>query len=133
MKSWLFIIGLLVSALLFAPELMSPSEGEGVSPATEAIMEKQNTTDTQRKFEVLSNELKTSNCLTPRRVFQSSNNSVDLREWKTFEKFLQDLRLRGENQLHKVSQHTSTFQGVIVSTLFCRMGQYVYSLRKLII
>ena len=39
------------------------------------------------------------------------------------EKSLQDMRLRGVNQLHRVSQHISTYQIINLSTLLCRMGR----------
>ena len=133
MKYLVFIIGLLVSVILFAPEEGRTEMTDIFIANNEALMKTQDTSDTQRKFEVLSNELKSSTCLTPRRAFQTANNSFDIRIWKNMEKSLQCMRRRGENQLHKVSQHTSSCQTVLISTLLCRMGQYVYSLRKLII
>ena len=125
MKNFLFILGLLISFMLFAPEEGTKSMDEVMSATKEAVMKEKNTADAQRRFEVLSNELKSSNCLTPRRISQTTNNNM--------EKSLQDMRLRGVNQLHRVSQHISTYQIINLSTLLCRMGEHVFALRKLII
>ena len=129
MKNFLFILGLLISFMLFAPEEGTKSMDEVMSATKEAVMEEKN----QRRFEVLSNELKSSNCLTPRRISQTANNTIEIRIWKNMEKSLQDMRLRGVNQLHRVSQHISTYQIINLSTLLCRMGEHVFALRKLII
>ncbi len=42
---------------------------EVMSATKEAVMKEKNTADAQRRFEVLSNELKSSNCLTPLQDF----------------------------------------------------------------
>ena len=113
MKNFLFILGLLISFMLFAPEEGTKSMDEVMSATKEAVMKEKNTADAQRRFEVLSNELKSSNCLTPRRISQTTNNTIEIRIWKNMEKSLQDMRLRGVNQLHRVSQHISTYQKFI--------------------
>ena len=64
MKNFLFILGLLMSFMLFAPEEGTKSMDEVMSATKEAVMKEKNTADAQRRFEVLSNELKSSNCLT---------------------------------------------------------------------
>ena len=120
MKNFLFILGLLISFMLFAPEEGTKSMDEVMSATKEAVMKEKNTADAQRRFEVLSNELK-------------SSNTIEIRIWKNMEKSLQDMRLRGVNQLHRVSQHISTYQIINLSTLLCRMGEHVFALRKLII
>ena len=102
MKNFLFILGLLISFMLFAPEEGTKSMDEVMSATKEAVMKEKNTADAQRRFEVLSNELKSSNCLTPRRISQTTNNTIEIRIWKNMEKSLQDMRLRGVNQLHRV-------------------------------
>ena len=128
MKNFLFILGLLISFMLFAPEEGTKSMDEVMSATKEAVMKEKNTADAQRRFEVLS-----SNRLTPRRISQTTNNTIEIRIWKNMEKSLQDMRLRGVNQLHRVSQHISTYQIINLSTLLCRMGEHVFALRKLII
>ena len=128
MKNFLFILGLLISFMLFAPEEGTKSMDEVMSATKEAVMKEKNTADAQRRFEVLSNELKSSNCLTPRRISQTANNTIEIRIWKNMEKSLQDMRLRGVNQLHRVSQHISTYQIINLSTLLCRMGEHVFAL-----
>ena len=116
MKNFLFILGLLISFMLFAPEEGTKSMDEVMSATKEAVMKE-----------------KSSNCLTPRRISQTANNTIEIRIWKNMEKSLQDMRLRGVNQLHRVSQHISTYQIINLSTLLCRMGEHVFALRKLII
>lgn len=135
MRNFLFIFGLLVSCLLFAPEIgTGKAAREGIAqPTSESVMKEKGSADAQRHFEALSNELKESSCLTPRRAFQSSGNSLDLREWKSFEKILKDLRLRGENELLKVSQQISTTQTIRLSALVFRTGEHLHALRRLII
>ena len=118
MKNFLFILGLLISFMLFAPEEGTKSMDEVMSATKEAVMKEKNTADAQRRFEVLSNELKSSNCLTPRRISQTTNNTIEIRIWKNMEKSLQDI---------------STYQIINLSTLLCRMGEHVFALRKLII
>ena len=61
MKNFLFILGLLISFMLFAPEEGTKSMDEVMSATKEAVMKEKNTADAQRRFEVLSNELKSSN------------------------------------------------------------------------
>ena len=77
MKNFLFILGLLISFMLFAPEEGTKSMDEVMSATKEAVMKEKNTADAQRRFEVLSNELKSSNCLTPRRISQTTNNTIE--------------------------------------------------------
>lgn len=133
MKNFLFIIGLLISAMLFVPEEETKSWDMVASATQETIMEENEDSEHQRNFVVLSKGLKSSNCLIPRRISQTSGHSFHLRVWKNMEKLLQDMRLRGENKLHKVIHHTSTDQTAHISTLLCRMAEHVYALRKLII
>ena len=135
MKNLFYIIGLLICTMLFAPEEGGQFVCDNISYTTDSsMMEEMNTSnDTQRNFEELSNELKSCNCLTPRRVSQTNCNNFDLRSWKIVEKALQDMCLRNTNQLHLISQHTSASLGINLSTLIFRMGEHVFSLRKLII
>lgn len=133
MKHFLFILGLLVSAMLFVPEDEAKSIEQAMLECQETYMEEDEQSTSQRNFEVLSKELKSCNFLTPRRVSQTTAHTFQVRVWKNLEKHLQDLRLKGENKLLKVYQHTSTDYIVFLSTLTCRVGEHVYALRKLII
>ena len=132
MKQILFIIGLFVSALLFVPEDEAKSLERALLVSQETVMEECESTESQRYFEVLSNHLNSSNILAPRRV--TSNKSIfSSRFGKILEKHLHGMRLKGENQLHKVFAHSSIDQTVYLSSLICRMGEHVFALRKLII
>lgn len=132
-KNILFIVGLLMGMLLFAPEEETNSNELFMATGQEAVMKEKSSSDVQHRLEVLSNELKGSNCLTPRRNIQTSNFSFELRVLKNVEKTLRDMRLKEVNQLCKVSEDVSIGQTINVSTLLCRMGYHVYSLRKILI
>lgn len=134
MKKILFILGLLIGIALFAPEQGKSSDATLLSAIQdEPVMKEKTAADMRHHFEVLSNELKDSSFLAPRRVYQTNSNVSEIRVFKNVEKFLQYMRLKGENQLLKVSQSTSISQTIHLSTLLCRMGQHIFVLRKLII
>lgn len=134
MKNILFIIGLLMGIMLFTPEKgMSGNDSHSSITQDEAIMKEMTAANMQHHFEVLSNELKDSSFLAPRRVLQTIHNISEIRVFKSVEKLLQHMRLKGEDQLYKVSRNTSIIQTINLSTLLCRMGHHVFALRKLII
>ena len=135
MKRILFILGLLMCALFLAPEDHAVMSENNLRYAQEnAFMnEDSQTKDFQHKIEILSNELKGSNCLTPRRAFQTISHSFDIRFLKHIEKEHALMRLKNVNQLNKIYQTYSYINSSHISTLEHRMGKYVYSLRKLII
>lgn len=133
MKKFLFILGLIISCVVFSQMDDINLLGESPVAMNESIMQEKDSADAQRNFEVISNDLKSSNCLTPRRVSQTNSNSVDLRVWKTLKREIQSLLLKSTNQFHKVSQHINTNKSVIISSLFCRMAEHVFTMRKLII
>lgn len=135
MKSFLFILTLLFGILLFVPE-----EGKSndtvldMSEQKEAVMKEKNAADMQHHLEVLSNDLKEVNCLTPRRAMQSTGNSTfNIRLLKIEEKVHQYFHLKKENLLLKISEEVTTYQTINISTLLCRTGYHIYALRKIII
>ena len=91
MKNFLFILGLLISFMLFVPEEGTKSMDEVMSATKEAVMKEKNTADAQRRFEVLSNELKSSNTSVSIWVSQTTNNTIEIRIWKNMEKSIQDV------------------------------------------
>lgn len=131
MKNILFIVGLLLGMLLFAPEMETKSNDLFVATSQEAVVKEKGSSDVQHRLEILSNELKGSHCLTPRRNIQSSGFSFELRILKNIERTLRDLRLKEVNHLCKVSEDVSVSQTINFSTLLCRWGYHVYSLRKI--
>lgn len=135
MKNILLIIGLLIGLFLLSPDEGAYGNQEGLSAsASEAVMkEKSSATDVQHHLEILSNELKDSNCLTPRRVLQTTSNASTFRIHHSVEKLLQAFRLRNTESLCRTAANLSVCQTNQISTLFCRMAQHVYVLRKLII
>lgn len=135
MKKILFILGLLMCALFLAPETPLSSGDEAMPLAqSEAIMKgNSQEDDLQHKVAILSNDLKECNCLTPRRVFQTTSFSLDIRLLKHIEKENYTVRLKGMNILNKTNQTFSFINSSNISTLEHRMGRYVYSMRKLLI
>lgn len=87
----------------------------------------------QHNLEILGNDLKGSNCLTPRRTIQNVSNTFNIRLLKIEERATQYFRLKEINLLRKVSEVVTTHQTINFSTLLCRMGYHVYALRKIII
>lgn len=134
MKQFLLILGILAGVLLFASNESVGSKGELGAVLHETIMkEKNEATDIQHKIEAISNELKGSSCLTPRRVVQASNPIINLRLSNNGEKTLQLFRLKQEGAFYRISNNLSIHQTIHISSLLCRMGHHVFALRKLII
>ena len=135
MKKILFILGLLMCALFLAPEVPSSTEGSDMAMArSEASMKEfSQETDLRHKVAILSNDLKGSNCLSPRRVLQTPSFSIDIRLLKQIERETYTIRLKGMNILDKTNQTFSFINSFNISTLEHRMGRYVYSIRKLLI
>lgn len=132
MKNILFILTLLLGALLFSPQEEIESNEMAVSKK-ESVMKEKGSADIQYYLNVLSSDLKGSNGLTSRRTVQSTNYTFNVRTLKVAERILQDIRLKEANALRKVSENVSECQTINLSTLFCRMAQHVFVLRKLII
>lgn len=132
MKNFLFILTLLLGTLLFSPEMETNSDFTSLSDK-EVVMKEKDSADMQHHLEVLSSDLKGSNCLTPRRTAQTTVNTFDIRIQKNAEKILQIIRLKEANLLRKVSENVSTCQTINRSALLARMGYHVYALRKIII
>lgn len=132
MKNILFILTILLGALLFSPQEEIESNEMAVSKK-ESVMKEKGSADIQYYLNVLSSDLKGSNGLTSRRTVQSTNYTFNVRTLKVAERMLQDIRLKEANALRKVSENVSECQTINLSTLFCRMAQHVFVLRKLII
>ena len=130
MKNFLFILTLLFGMLLFVPEEVQNND---TTPGFEAQKEAVMKADMQHNLEILSSDLKGSNCLTPRRTAQSPGNTLNIRLLKIEERAIQYFRLKEINLLRKVSEGVTICQTINFSTLLCRMGYHVYGLRKIII
>lgn len=134
MKNFLFILTLLFGMLLFVPEEVQNSVGvPDLSVQSEAVMKEKGAADMQQNLEILSNDLKGSNCLTPRRTVQATTNTLNIRLLKIEKKAIEYFRLKEINLLRKVSEEVTLCQSINLSTLLCRMGYHVYGLRKIII
>ncbi len=120
--------------LLFLPEDGQKSDNVlNISQQRESVMKEKNAADVEYHLEILSSELKGSNCLTPRRTVQSGSNTFNIRLLKNEEKVFQFFHLKEMNLLRKVSEEVIACQTINVSTLLCRMGYHVYALRKIVI
>ena len=134
MKNYLFILTLLFGMLLFVPEEVQNNDTTpGFEAQKEAVMKEKGVADMQHNLEILSSDLKGSNCLTPRRTAQSPGNTLNIRLLKIEERAIQYFRLKEINLLRKVSEGVTICQTINFSTLLCRMGYHVYGLRKIII
>ncbi len=127
MKNFLFILTLLFGMLLFVPEDVQNND------PTPDLQAQKEATDMQHNLEILSSDLKGSNCLTPRRSIQNVSNTLNIRLLKIEERAIQYFRLKEINLLRKVSEEVTICQTINFSTLLCRMGYHVYGLRKIII
>lgn len=134
MKNFLFILTLLFGMLLFVPEEVQKDHTTlDLHTQKEAIMMEKGASDMQHNLEILSSDLKGSNCLTPRRTIQNAGNTSNIRLLKIEEKAIQFFRLKEINLLRKVSEEVTICQTINFSSLLCRMGYHVYGLRKIII
>lgn len=134
MKNFLFILTLLFGMLLFVPEDVQDNDTMlDLQAQKEAVMMEKGIADMQHNLEILGNDLKGSNCLTPRRTIQNVSNTFNIRLLKIEERATQYFRLKEINLLRKVSEVVTTHQTINFSTLLCRMGYHVYALRKIII
>lgn len=132
MKNFLFILTLLFGILLFSPQEEVESNQIAISKK-EAVMKEKKSADVQYYLTVLSTDLKEKKGVTARRTVQLTNNTFNLRSLKIAEKVLRDIRLKEMNVQRKVLENVSECQTINLSTLFCRMAQHVFALRKLII
>lgn len=134
MKNLLFILTLLFGILLFAPENIQDNDTAlGLQAQQEVVMIEKGTADIQHNLEILSSDLKNSNCLIPRRSIQNVNNTFNIRLLKIEKRVIQYFRLKETNLLRKISEKVTICQTINLSTLLCRMGYQVYGLRKIII
>jgi len=133
MKNILFIIGLIIAIFLFASEKETNGD-QSIMAQREAVMKEKNAaTDMQHRLEIISNDLRNSNCLTPRRNIQTTNHVPAIRVTKSAERILHYIRLKDAGQLQKVSEYVTVCQTINFSALLCSTGYHVYALRKIII
>ena len=133
MKHTLYLIGLLLGLLCFAPEADRQEQGNQQVTSQESCMQATDTSDMERQIEVLSEELQHNQGLLARRNFQSNGYSLALRHMKTLEKILHETSLQQANQLHRLFQHRYLTFSDHLSSLACREGQHLFALRKLLL
>lgn len=134
MKNILYIVALLGIYLLFSPSQEEVMSNDASVAGQEAVMkEKSSAADMQHRIEIISNELKNSNGCTPRRNIQPTNSSHLTSLQKQLTRSMYEIRVKGADQLQKVSEYIAYCQTSNYSALLCRMGYHVYALRKIII
>lgn len=137
MKSILSIAGIFfVFLFFFAPneELANENCISKKCGGETIVLEKNATKDIQHRFEIISNDLKNSNCRTPRRNVQNTNvlaNSIKV--LKNTIRILQDFQLKEKEQLRKVSEYVTELQTLNLSSLLTCRGYHIYALRKIVI
>ncbi len=134
MKDFLIILTLLFGILLFVPkDVQNNDTMPDLQAKKEMVMLEKGAADLQHNLEILSCDLKSCNCLTPRRTTQNISNTLNIRLLKIEKRTIRYFRLKEINILRKVSEEVTTYQTINFSTLLCRMGYHVYGLRKIII
>ncbi|MDL2264843.1 hypothetical protein LJC57_04255 [Parabacteroides sp. OttesenSCG-928-G07] len=134
MKKLFFIIALLTIALQFTPNKETDKQNITRSTESESVMKEENTaTDVQHHLEVITNDIKNSNCLVPRRNVQTYQFIPRINVFKNTVRIFQDIRLKGAEKLQKVSEYLSGQQTINYSILRSVKGYHVYALRKIII
>ncbi len=126
-------MGLLLTVILFSPQEVVSSEETEVPTKESYIQEKSAAADMQHRFEIIFQDLRNSNCLTPCRHVQSTFYIPHVRVVKTAIRLHQDIRLKGLDQLQKVTEYVSICQTINYSSLYCRWAYHVYALRKIVI
>ncbi|MDR2765302.1 MAG: hypothetical protein LBB90_09775 [Tannerella sp.] len=104
-----------------------------VAATTASLTGRKTPTDVEHKLTLLSNELKGRTCVLPRQTSGQGVHHIANKRTLRVEKVLQQFRLRGVNQLRRVSEMISDGQIVNYFTLLCRRGYYIFTLRKLLI
>ncbi|MDR0429285.1 MAG: hypothetical protein LBH58_02260 [Tannerellaceae bacterium] len=136
MKNILFITSFLFIYLFF----MAPDEETANRTSTTAgwettVHEKDIAKDMRRhRVEIISNDFKNRDCLTPRRNVQTSyavSNQVKILRHTI--RSLQDLRIKETGQLQKTNEFVTECQTLNYSSLLTRRGYHVYALRKIVI
>lgn len=133
MKQIVFIVGILLAALLLSPSKRTISEHIAMTGHETTLCEKTTDSDMKERLEKISKDLRGSNFLTPRRPVQSTYNQPSARILKTATRLLYDVRLRGADQLQRISEYNSLCQTINYSALLTRTGYHVLALRKLLI
>ncbi len=134
MKDFLIILTLLFGILLFVPkDVQNNDTMPDLQAKKEMVMLEKGAADLQHNLEILSCDLKSCNCLTPRRTTQNISNTLNIRLLKIEKRTIRYFRLKEINILRKISEEVTTYQTINFSTLLCRMGYHVYGLRKIII
>ncbi len=134
MKDFLIILTLLFGILLFVPkDVQNNDTMPDLQAKKEMVMLEKGAADLQHNLEILSCDLKSCNCLTPRRTTQNISNTLNIRLLKIEKRTIRYFRFKEINILRKVSEEVTTYQTINFSTLLCRMGYHVYGLRKIII
>ncbi|MDR1203438.1 MAG: hypothetical protein LBL58_17655 [Tannerellaceae bacterium] len=135
MKNILFVTGIFITFLFFhTPDEELADDTFALNKCEAVVLEKNATKDIQHRFEIISNDLKNSNCRTPRRNVQKTNllpnNNKVL---KNIIRILQDFQLKEKELLQKVSEYVAKRQTLYLASLLSRRGYHVYALRKITI
>ena len=134
MKQFVFLIGFIFSTMFFMAD--RENVGEHVSfylQEEQTVLEKEGINDIESCLAVLSEDLKNSNLLAPRRVIQTVTYNLNLRFQHQIVKVKQLLRLKEYNSITKLLEETSNFHHINFSALLSSNGYHIYALRKLLI
>jgi len=133
MKKYFFILGLLMAFLLGMPAEEISDEKEILTEQGRILPDHQDEKGMQKRFEQISNDMRNSNCLTPRRHVQSTYSITHPRVIRNAVKIIQYVRLKEVNKLLRITEYETLRQTINYSSLLCLKGYHVYTLRKIII
>ena len=133
MNKILHIIELLCLIFLMNPENGFSQIDSASLPTEQSEVIPNDMAEQQREMQfVLSNDLKSCTCLTPRTI-QINCNTCFQRFSKNLFKQLNLCRVKEYNSQHKIWEFVSSCQTINYSSLLTRIGYHVYALRKIII
>lgn len=133
MKKILFITGLFISILLFAPSTAVNTYIASADTTAAIVKEKSDAGEMRYSIATIGKDTRSSNTLTARRSVQSVSLTSETRSVEGSIRTIQDLWIKRAERLYKVSEFVSRLQTINHSALLTRMGYRVYALREIII
>ncbi len=134
MKQFVFLIGFLFSTIFFLADRENIGEDMTMYLHEEqTVLERDGINDIESCLAVLSEDLKNSNLLAPRRVIQTVTYNFNLRSQNQIVKIKQLLRLKEYNSITRLLEEISISHHINLSALLSLNGYHIYALRKLLI
>ena len=133
MKQFLYVIGFLLLFFLFNSNREGARLHVEIPQEEDVVMVETGKADMEQCLKALSDEMKHSNLLTPRRAFVPLSCHLASRAHSQIGKNIQFWRLKEHELITKLLENEAIQHRVNYSTLLCRNGYHVFALRKLLI